>query len=129
MTHPLMFSLDDPLLARVRALASALPEASEKITHGHPAFFTAKVFAYYGGSVKVDGVYVQHERSIVLQADLAGREVLRQRPDAYLPAYLATSGWTGLDLTDATDWDELAELIEDSYRATASRRLVARLDA
>ena len=32
-------------------------------------------------------------------------------------------------LTDATDWDELAELIEDSYRATASRRLVARLDA
>jgi len=128
MTHPLMFSDDDPVLGRVRAIALALPEAQEKITHGHPAFYTTKVFAYFGGSIKIGGVYHQHEHSIVLQSDLAGREALRQRPDAYLPAYLAAKGWTGLDLTDDTDWDELADLIEDSYRATVTARLLRAFD-
>lgn len=129
MTHPLMFSDDDPVLGRLRAIALALPDAKEKLVHGHPAFYTTKVFGYFGGSIKIDGVYVQHEHSVVLQADLAGRAALRGRPDAYLPAYLAAKGWTGLDLTPATDWDEIAELVEDSYRATAGRRLVATLDA
>ena len=128
MTHPLMFSDDDPVLGRVRAIALALPEAQEKITHGHPAFYTTKVFAYFGGSIKIDGAYHQHEHSIVRQSDLAGREALRQRPEAYLPAYLAAKGWTGLDLTDDTDWDELADLIEDSYRATVTARLLRALD-
>jgi len=45
-----------------------------------------------------------------------------------LPAYLAAKGWTGLDLTDDTDWDELADLIEDSYRATVTARLLRALD-
>lgn len=128
MTHPLMFSDDDPVLARVRAIALDLPGAAEKISHGHPAFYTTKVFAYFGGSIKVAGAYEQHERSIVLQADLVGREALRQRPEAYVPAYLGPAGWTGLDLTDATDWDELADLLEESYRVTAPKRLVAELD-
>ena len=50
MAHPLMFDDADPLLARVREIALALPEAAEKITHGRPTFFTTKVFAYFGGS-------------------------------------------------------------------------------
>lgn len=128
MTHPLMFSDDDPILARLRAIALALPGAAEKIVHGHATFYTTKVFAYFGGSVKVDGVYVQHDPSVVLQADLAGRQALRERPDAYLPAYLASAGWTGVDISDATDWDELADLIEDSFRVTAPKKLVAGLD-
>ena len=33
------------------------------------------------------------------------------------------------DLDDGTDWDEVAELLEISYRRTAGTRLVARLDA
>lgn len=128
MTHPIMFSEDDPVLALVRERALRLPGAAEKISHGHPAFYTAKVFAYYGGSVKVAGEYVQHDPSIVLQADLAGREALRARPEAYVPAYLGPSGWTGLDLGPDTDWDEIADLIEDSFRVTAGKRLVAELD-
>ena len=49
-SHPIMFDDTDPVLARVREIALALPEAAEKVTHGRPTFFTAKVFAYYGGS-------------------------------------------------------------------------------
>src|SRR4051812_34572683 len=61
VAHPIMFDEADPVLARVRALALGFPDAAEKISHGHPAFFTTKIFAYYGGSVKVDGTYRQHE--------------------------------------------------------------------
>src|SRR5699024_3289456 len=55
MPHPIMFDEDDPVLARVRALALALPGAAEKISHGRPNFFTTKVFATYSGSLRSDG--------------------------------------------------------------------------
>ena len=48
-----MFDDDDPFLARLREIALALPDAAMKVSHGVPAFFTKKVFAYYGASEKV----------------------------------------------------------------------------
>ena len=128
MPHELMFDEDDPILARVREIALSLPEAQLKISHGRPAFFTKKVFAYYGGSVKLDGEWLQHPQSIVLQADASEREALRQMPGSFIPAYLGASGWTGVDLGEASDWVEVRELIEESYRMTAPASLVARLD-
>ncbi|WP_370323796.1 MmcQ/YjbR family DNA-binding protein [Euzebya sp.] len=128
MAHPRMFDDDDPVLARVRAIALALPDAAEKVSHGRPAFFTTKVFAYYGGSLKVDGEWVQHPHSIIVQPDGADREALVQDPRAFVPAYLGPSGWVGVDLDERTDDVELAELLEDSYRQTAGSRRVARLD-
>lgn len=124
MAHPQMFDDDDPVLLGVRDLALALPQAQVKVSHGRPAFFTTKVFCYYGSSVKVAGEYVQHPRAIVVQADSADREALRQLPQAFVPAYLGPSGWTGLDLPAEPDWDEVAELLADSYRLTAPARLL-----
>lgn len=129
MTHPLMFDQDDPLLHRVRALALAFPDAAEKVSHGRPAFFTTKVFAYYGGSVKVAGVYQQHPQSIVVLPGLDEREALLRESRCYAPAYLGPSGWIGVDLTEQADWDEVGELLEASYRKTAGRRRVALLDS
>ncbi len=48
-----MFRDDDPQLAVVRRYALALPDVQEKVSHGRPAFFTTKVFAYFGGSVRL----------------------------------------------------------------------------
>lgn len=123
-----MFDDDDPVLARVRELALALPGAAEKVSHGRPAFYTTKVFAYYGGSVKVDGKYVQHPACVLVKPEAAECAALAQDPRCYIPAYLGSSGWIGLDLDSATDWSEVAELLEDSYRGTAPARLVAGLD-
>lgn len=128
MAHPQMFDESDPLLHRVRALALELPGADEKVSHGHPAFFTKKVFAYYGGSVKVDGEYVQHTQSLLVLPDEEEARALLEEPRCYRPAYLGASGWVGVDLRGDTDWAEAAELLEDSYRRTAGRRLVAELD-
>lgn len=123
MTHPLMFDDDDPLLLRVREIAFGLPQVAEKVSHGRPAFYTRKVFAYYGGSLRVAGQWIQHPQSVVLSGDLDQQAVLRGLPGAYVPAYLGPSGWTGLDLGPGTDWDDVADLIRGSYLATAPPRL------
>ncbi|WP_460781118.1 MmcQ/YjbR family DNA-binding protein [Microbacterium shaanxiense] len=126
--HPIMFEDDDPLLARVRALALALPEAAEKISHGRPAFFTQKVFCYFGGSVRIDQEWVAHDAAIMVRPDPDDDPALRQDPRFWVPAYLGPSGWLGIDLDDDTDWREIAELIDASFRVTAPRRLVRELD-
>ncbi len=127
MAHPIQFDPDDPLLARVRDLALALPGADEKVSHGRPAFFTTKVFAYYGGSVKVDRDWVQHDQAIMVQPDPGERRALVADERFWVPGYLGPSGWLGLDLADA-GMDEVAELLQDSWRVTAPARVVARLD-
>ena len=124
-----MFDEADPALHRVRSIALALPDADEKVSHGRPAFFTAKVFAYYGGSVKVDGSYRQHDQSVLVLVDPGEREALLGDERCYVPAYLGASGWVGVDLTEATDWDEIGELLDASYRRTAGPRRIAVLDA
>jgi predicted DNA-binding protein (MmcQ/YjbR family) len=37
-------------------------------------------------------------------------------------------GWLGVYLDVPVDWDEVAELVTDAYRAVAPRRLVAQLE-
>ena len=128
MPHPQMFRDDDPLLARLRSLALDLPGAKEKVSHGHPAFFTQKVFCYFGGSRKVDGEWEQHEQAVMVLPTADEHEALVQDDRFWVPAYLGPSGWVGLDLDENTDWAEITELVEDSYRQTAGRRLIARLD-
>lgn len=124
-----MFDDDDPLLARVRAITLVLPDAAEKISHGHPAFYTTKIFAYYGGSTREDGAWQQHTRSVLVLVEDDERQALLEDPRCYRPAYLGAYGWVGLHLDDDTDWQEVAELVETSYRITAGPRRVALLDA
>lgn len=124
-----MFDPADPVLARVRTICRALPEAEEKVSHGRPAFFTKRVFAYYGGSERIDGDWIAHDCAIMVQPDPDDAPALRADGRFFTPAYLGASGWLGLDIDDGTDWTELAELIDASYRVTAPARLVGILDA
>jgi predicted DNA-binding protein (MmcQ/YjbR family) len=124
-----MFDDDDPWLETVRGLALALPGAAEKISHGRPAFHTVKVHCYYGGSRKVDGQWEQHPQSVLVHLPERERAALAEEPRAFVPAYLGPSGWLGLDLGAGTDLDELAELIEESYRTVAPARRIAELEA
>ena len=129
MAHQQMFDDDDPLLAQVRALALALPEADEKVSHGRPAFFTKKVFCIYGGALKVDGEWEQHPQSVLVQVTEDEQHALVQDPRVFVPAYWGPSGWIGVDVDADTDWDEIAELLEDSFRLTAPKRAITALDA
>ena len=129
MAHPEMFDRDDPVLARVRALALGFPGADEKISHGRPAFYTKKVFAYYGGAVRHGaGDWEQHPHSIVIRLEDYERASLLDERRAFEPAYFGPSGWLGIDLSPESDFDEIEELLDSSYRNTATRRLITQLD-
>lgn len=123
-----MFDPDDPLLARVRSLARGLPGADEKESHGRPAFFTRKVFAYYSAATRSDGEWVEHRQAVVFLPGPDERPALEADPRFWVPAYLGPAGWLGLDIDERTDLGEVAELLEDSFRLTAPARLVAALD-
>ena len=129
----MMFSDDDPLLAKVRTIALGFPEAFEKVSHGRPSFFVTKMFMMYGGSVKprTKGAdYTQYPHSILVKVDDSDRRALEQDRRFFFPAYLGPSGWVGLDL-DAkkkADWNEVTELIDASYRLVAPKKLIARLN-
>jgi hypothetical protein len=124
-----MYDPADPLLARVRSIALGLPGSDEKESHGRPAFFTKKVFGYYGGSMRVDGDWVAHDQAVVFLPDPAERPALEADGRFWVPAYLGPYGWLGLDLDDRSDFEEVAELLEESFRATAPQGLVAQLEA
>ena len=129
MAHPQMFEDDDPYLTRLRTLAAAFPGSAEKVSHGRPAFYTRKVFAYYGGSHKDDGGWIEHRRSLIVRPDPEDRRALLDEPRVYIPAYLGPSGWVGVDLDEKTNWTEIVELLDASYRLTAPRRAIDQLDA
>lgn len=124
MAHPQMFDDLDPLLARVRQIALALPGATERVSHGRPRFFTRAVFCGYGGPER--GM-IRHEQALLVLPDPLDEPALRQDPRFWVPAYVGPAGWLGIDLADA-GWDEIAELIDASYRRTAPARLVRELD-
>lgn len=129
--HPIMYDEDDPVFQRVRGLALAYPGADMKVSHGRPAFFTKKIFATYGGSIRHGKEDWEQRRQslLVLPADDAEREALLQSPQGFAPAYWGPWGWVGIDLDTKTDWDEIDELLDASYRLTAGKRLIAQLDA
>ncbi len=129
MAHPPRYRDDDPLLARLRDIALALPGADEKVSHGRPTFFTRKVFSIFGGVVKGDHRSDALGQALVFLPDPAERPALLDDPRVTVPGYEGAYGWLALDLRGDPDWTEVAELVETSYRATAPARLVAELDA
>lgn len=122
MAHPQMYDDDDPALARLRAIALAFPEATEKMTFGRPTFRAGKIFAYYGQG------QTGHPRpaSIQILPEDDERLALLADPRFYIPSYIGPYGWVGLDLGLAEpDWQEIAELVDSSYRRIAPARLLA----
>lgn len=133
MAHPIMFNEGDPGLADLRRLCTALPEAEEFVSHGRPHFRagrSGKVFAMYGGSRKVrPGEHERHDFALLFKPDPAERVALEQDARFFSPAYVGPYGWLGIDLDgDGTDWAEIGELVEASYRLVASARLLRALD-
>lgn len=111
-------------MARLREICLALPEAEEKPFGGHvaPAFrIRDKMFVM----IAEDGSELWVKAGPGVQEAL-----IAEAPDVYFrPPYVGPKGWVGVRLGAGPDWDEVAELIEDSYRLIAPKRLAARLDA
>ena len=129
MAHQLRFEADDPLLAALRDIALSLPGAAEKVSHGRPTFYTRKVFAIFGGVVKGDHASTLLRRSLVFLPASDERAALLADERFVVPGYEGAYGWLCLPLDRAdTDWAEVAELVEESFRHTAPAARVRELD-
>jgi hypothetical protein len=115
-------------LDRVRAICMALPEATERPSHGAPTWFIAgkKTFVTFHKDHHGDGILgLWCAAPPGAQAELVGEE-----PDRfYVPAYVGHRGWIGVRLDRSPNWSEVAEIIEDAYRTVAGPKHIKLLDA
>lgn len=124
-----MFSDGDFGLAELRGLALGFPEAFEKVSWGRPVFCAPKMFAMYGGNRKSAGDMIAFPHALLVKVDDSDRRSLEQDDRFFFPAYMGPSGWMGLDLTAVkVDWDEVAELLDASFRLVAPKKLIKQLD-
>ncbi len=108
---------------RLVDVCTGLPEVVAE-DDGHIRFAVrGKTFAYYLEDHHGDG-----RIAVCCKAPPGDQEAL-VATDAerfYLPAYLARYGWISLRLDlPALDWEEVSELVVDSYRLVAPKRLAA----
>lgn len=106
------------LRKKVGSWCLSFPEAEEKPFGGHsaPSYrVREKLFVMTGE----DG------SSMTMKARPGVQEALvTSDPERFfVPKYVGSKGWIGVRLDVDQDWEEIAELIEESYRMTAPKRL------
>jgi hypothetical protein len=116
----------DEIAERVRTICLALPEATEKVSHGAPAFFVRKQFLqlWADGHHDHDFPHLWAAAAPGVQAELVDTEA----PRFFRPPYVGHRGWIGLRLDGDLDWEEIAAVCVDAYRAVAPKKLLAQLD-
>lgn len=113
-------------LESLRRICLALPEATERLSHGEPAWFVRgkKTFASYADHHHDDRVAFWCAAPDGAQEMLVGTY-----PDRFfVPPYVGHRGWLGVYLDVPVDWDEVGEIVADAYRVVAPKRLVAELN-
>jgi hypothetical protein len=117
---------DDPL-SKLRALCIALPEVTERLSHGEPAWFVRdkKTFVTFADHHHDDRLAFWCAAPEGAQEVLIGAE-----PGRYFrPPYVGVRGWLGVYLDVPQDWDELGILVRDADLAVAPRKLAAQVEA
>jgi phosphoribosylglycinamide formyltransferase-1 len=114
----------DPARTKVTRLCLGLREAVERGPGQHAAFeVRGKKFAYYLDDHHGDG-----RRAVCCRAVPDERDALiASDPRRYFfPPYIGPRGWVGYYVdVGGEDWDEVRDLILESYRLAAPKRLAA----
>ena len=122
-------SANEALAVRLREICTALPEVTERLSHGAPTWFvrakTTFATLWTHGHHQDDFPHLVCAAPPGVQAELVDAE-----PDRFFrPPYVGGRGWIGLRLDVGLDWNEVAEICEEAYRVVAPKRLVQQLDA
>jgi hypothetical protein len=115
-------------LGRLRELCLALPEVTERLSHGEPTWFIRgrKTFVMFAGRHHDDRVAFWCAAPPGVQEALVGSDPQR----FFRPPYVGGRGWLGVYLdVPGVDWAEVAEIVAEAYRMVAPTRLAARVDA
>ena len=108
-------------LAKVRTACLALPDVTERPSHGMPAWFVGKKqFCVFSNDHHGDG------RVAIVCAAAGGAQAMLvdSDPDAYyVPPYVGHMGWVGVRLDKKLPWSQVASVIEAAH---ASRVVIRR---
>ena len=110
-------------IERLRKICAALPEVEEKPFGGHTApcwRVGDKLFV----TTAEDETWMSCKGAPGVQQALVASDPER----FFVPRYTGKNGWVGVRLNGKPPWDQIAELIEESWRRTAPKSLVVRLD-
>jgi hypothetical protein len=109
-------------LRRIRRICLAMPQATEKLSHGEPTFFVRKkVFAMFSNNHHSDGhIALWVPAPPGLQAML-----VKNSPDKYYrPPYVGVRGWIGIELDRISD-EELTAHIHEAWQMIAPKKIKA----
>jgi hypothetical protein len=113
-------------LERVRRICLALPETTERLSHGEPTFFVKKkVFVMFADNHHNDGhIAVWLPVPFGMQTAL-----IESNPSTYFkPPYVGVRGWVGIELDRINDQD-LTFHIHTAWELIAPKRLLPRAKA
>ncbi len=113
------------LVEMLRRLCLALPETTERLSHGEPTWFVKKTFVTYADHHHDDRLAFW----CAAPPGLAQAMVAAEPARFFIPPYVGHRGWLGVYLDVPVDWAEIAEIVEDAYRMIAPKRLLQVLDA
>jgi hypothetical protein len=120
------FAMPKDPLPRLRQLCLALPETTERLSHGEPTWFVRgkKTFVMYANR--------HHDDRLAFWCaapDGAQETLVAAAPGRFfVPPYVGYRGWLGVWLDVPVDWDEIADRVADAYRVVAPPKLIAELD-
>ena len=111
-------------LERVRRICLALPETTEKLSHGEPTFFVhKKVFVMFANNHHNDG----HIAIWLPVPDGLQTSLIESSPEIYFkPPYVGVRGWVGIELSRIHDRD-LQFHIQTAWDLTAPKRLLSKI--
>ena len=107
-----------PFLERLQATCLAFPEATQRWTFEMDTFrVREKIFVWVVENAGSD--------TIVVKGRPGDKEMLMMaNPDRFFDTpYRGLKGWFSIHLNADTDWDEVEDLIDTSYRLIAPKRL------
>jgi hypothetical protein len=115
-----MASRPDPV-ARLRELCLALPDVTERDSHGEPCFFHRDKKQF----VAVDDHHHGADRLAFWCAAAPGvqEQLIAENPDQFFrPPYVGHRGWLGVRIDLDPDWDEIAAIVRDAYDQVTQKR-------
>jgi hypothetical protein len=118
----------DDVEERLRAICTALPEVTERPSHSAPTWFVRGKRSFV--QLWAQGHHDDEFPHLWCAAPPgAQEELVTAEPERFFrPPYVGGRGWLGVRLDVDVDWDELAGICEDAYRAVAPARLIEQLD-
>jgi predicted DNA-binding protein (MmcQ/YjbR family) len=111
----------DPALKRMREICLSLPNTKETPTWGKPHFRVGdKIFA---------GCGEESGRQVLgFKLEMAHARAVVKDPRFWPAPYVGHKGWVSMDASRVEDWEEVRQMVLESYRLIAPKRTLALLE-